>query len=284
MTGQEQLNEFSAFTRDVLLPCAMESLARRYKAYCEGGDAGVEIKRDSTPAGAADRETELALRALIAERWPDHGIWGEEFGPTHTDREWVWILDPLDGTKEFLAKNPGGFGTLIGLLHDGVPALGATADPLDGRIWLQTMGKDGARPESRARASSLEECVIACTNPGVMFPSGARKAAIEELQARAKDFRPKLNCIGFAEITSGVVDIVVEGGFKIHDLAALIPVLCKAGHTIIDFDGVSYATRRFDLSTAGEKTYDAIAAADADLARQALDVIRRHENQARRIG
>lgn len=271
------MNEFLSFTRESLLPCAMESLARHYRAYCEGGDAGVEIKDDSTPAGAADRETERALRALIAERWPEHGIWGEEFGPTHTDREWVWILDPLDGTREFLAKQPGGFGTLIGFLHDGVAVLGGAADPLDGRIWLKSVGEGQTQTILRTKTKPLEECVIACTNPDEMFPSGPHKAAIETLRERAKSFETRMNCIGFAEVTSGTVDIVVESGLKIHDLAALIPVLAGSGHAVIDFDGESYATRRFDLSSAGEKKYDVIAAADMALARQVLDILRAHE-------
>ena len=105
--------EYLKFIEDVLIPQAGDSIRAFYQKYCDGIDIGIEIKSDDSLASFADRETEKRLRELIINQYPDHGIWGEEFGAYQTDRDYIWVLDPLDGTREVLAKKPGGVEPLL---------------------------------------------------------------------------------------------------------------------------------------------------------------------------
>src|SRR5271156_6858606 len=95
----------------------------------------VEDKQDASPVTIADRQAEAAMRLLIAKHVPHHGILGEEFGPERLDAEWVWVFDPIDGTKAFITGKPS-FGTLIALLHRGEPVLGIIDQPITGERWL----------------------------------------------------------------------------------------------------------------------------------------------------
>ena len=123
------LNELLDTSREIIRP------------YFTAPDLQVETKEDETPVTIADRETEHVLREKIRQTYPDHGIIGEEFGNEREEAEYVWVLDPIDGTKSFISGVPL-FGTLIGLLKDGVPLLGAIDQP----ILRQRMTGDGEQP------------------------------------------------------------------------------------------------------------------------------------------
>ena len=100
----------------------------------------VEAKGDASPVTAADQQAEQAIRAFLAERFPDHGIWGEEYGADRPEAEWLWLLDPIDGTRAFVTGRPL-FGTLVALLHRGVPVLGLIDQPATGERWLGVAGQ-----------------------------------------------------------------------------------------------------------------------------------------------
>jgi histidinol phosphatase-like enzyme (inositol monophosphatase family) len=126
----------------------------------------VEIKEDASPVTAADRGAEELMRRMIAQRFPQHGIIGEEFGEERPDAEWVWVLDPIDGTKSFITGVPL-WGTLIGLLHRGQPVLGAIHQPILGQLMTGdghvTLLND--RPVRMRACSRLEEATVLTSDP-----------------------------------------------------------------------------------------------------------------------
>lgn len=254
--------EIISFALDYMVPAASQSLKDFYEAYVDGDDIGIETKADTTPASQADKQTERILRDLIEERFPDHGIIGEEFDNTNLDAELIWVLDPLDGTREFLAKKPGFFGSLIALLRNGLPVFGAVADPLYDKVWHSTQEIS----IDYFGAPVLSDLVVSCTGPDTMFPDPVQKKIIDHIRDTALEFRTGLNCNGFAQICDGHVDMAIETDLALHDIAALIPVLSNADVTIIDFDGNDYADYTFDIPQAIDRKYSIIASSNKKLA------------------
>lgn len=262
------LDKLLSFTHDTLIPHANTVICEKYESYCTGADTGIVTKADGSPAGNADRQAEEILRKLIEERYPTHGLWGEEFGAVRTDAPWVWVLDPLDGTREFLAKNPDGFGILIGVLHHGRAVIGAISDPVGGRRWLASVDDMATTPVNGKR---LAGSIIACTNPEGMFKQPEDKIFFDRIRTQAKKIQTGLNCLGFAKVADGATDAAVEQGLGLHDIAALLPVLQRAGKAAIDLNGKDYYTRTFSLGGEGEK-FGIIAAESAALAHEILSI------------
>jgi fructose-1,6-bisphosphatase/inositol monophosphatase family enzyme len=268
---KNELQNFTAFIQKTLVPCANELLSQKYEAYCRGEDIGVETKSDATPASLADRETEEALRNLISGEYPDHGIWGEEYGATNINRDWVWVLDPLDGTKEFLAKNPGSFASLIGLLYKGQSVIGAASDPINKTLWIS------GNPKPINSTKTLSDSTISCTNPLAMFLEPEEQHFIQSVKTQAKAFKARLNCVGFVNLLDKTVDAAIESRICLHDIAPLIPILKHAGATFIDLEGNDYTSTTFDMSRAATQKYSAIAAANEALAQEILSLYQKRE-------
>ena len=260
MTDPKQIIEF---TQELLIPAATDSLKTFYEAYIAGKDIGVEEKSDETPASRADKETEQVLRELIIEKFPEHGIIGEEFEAHNPESEFVWILDPLDGTREFLAKKPGCFGSLIALMRDGLPVFGAVIDPLYDKIWMSDRVND---EHVSLDVIDANQAVFACTNPQGMFQQDYQLEAMANFVKDSQEFRTELNCIGFVQLVDGNVDVAIEANLALHDIAALLPVLLNAGMTVIDLHGNDYNDVAFELPLASQQKFDVIAARDEALA------------------
>jgi histidinol phosphatase-like enzyme (inositol monophosphatase family) len=235
------------------------SLARRwYRAKLD-----VEHKADESPVTVADREIEAALRARIGKRHPGDGILGEEHGREGLDRERVWVVDPIDGTKSFITGSPL-FGTLIALTRDGRPEAGIIEVPVleerfagDGR----TATLNGAPLRTRA-CTSLADAVV-CTAPPEAFP-GDFAAVSAALSSVGTLRRWGGDCYMYAQLALGCVDLVVEAILQPYDFAALVPVVEGAGGVITDWSGAPLTT-----SSAG----DVVAAATPELHRDALRTI-----------
>ncbi len=195
----------------------------------------VEAKSDESPVTIADREAEQAMRALIAATYPDHGIVGEEFGNTHSDAAYCWILDPIDGTGSFITGKPI-FGTLIALWRDGAPLLGVIDQPITGERWIGARGHgatlNGARVRVRGCAA-LDEAFLDATDPS-MFD---RAPAFETLRRAVARNRWGSDCYAYALLASGHIDLVVERGLKLWDYATLVPLIEEAGGIITDWHG-----------------------------------------------
>ncbi|MCK0530446.1 histidinol-phosphatase [Sphingobium agri] len=196
-----------------------------------------EFKSDKSPVTEADRAAEAAIRAILEKERPQDGIIGEEYGATREDAERVWILDPIDGTRSFIAGRPI-FGTLIALTQAGWPTIGIIDQPIAKERWAGMMGQpttfNGAAVTTR-RCRSLEEAILASTGPQY-FP-GCTGEHFSRLAGQCRDTVWGGDCYNYGLIASGHVDIVVEAGLKLHDIAALVPVVEGAGGRMCDWAG-----------------------------------------------
>jgi histidinol phosphatase-like enzyme (inositol monophosphatase family) len=197
----------------------------------------VDDKPDETPVTIADREAEAVMRRMIAAAFPDHGIVGEEEAPVRADAEWVWTLDPVDGTKAFISGKPL-FGTLIGLCHRGTPRLGVIDQPVLGERWLGVAGRpttlNGA-PVATRRCPELRLAFLNATSPD-MF-AGDDAARFDRLRRAVKLAMYGGDCYAYALLASGFIDLVVEAGLKVYDYCPLVPVIEGAGGVITDWTG-----------------------------------------------
>ena len=201
----------------------------------------VERKADESPVTAADREAETAMRALIAETFPEHGVVGEEHGQDRPGAEYVWVIDPLDGTKRFITGHAQ-FGCLIALLHQGAPILGLIDMPVMEERWLGAKGRPSlhsgrhALGQARVRpCPEIGEAVLYATTPH-MFP-GADFAAFERVRQATRQPMYGSECYAYGLLASGFVDLVIEDTMGVYDYMALVSVIEGAGGLITDWRG-----------------------------------------------
>lgn len=224
----------------------------------------VASKADESPVTIADREAETALRRLIEATYPDHGVVGEEHGEVRSDAEFVWVLDPIDGTRSFIAGKPL-FGTLIALCHGGIPVIGVIDQPVSGERWLGCSGRAtvlGDRPVASRACARLADAVLFTT--GHEWYGASDLEAFKRLEARVRMTQYSADCYAFALLASGFVDLVGECSMDNHDIAALVPVVEGAGGVITDWRG-----RSLDLGSGG----CVLAAGDPALHEKALAVL-----------
>lgn len=197
----------------------------------------VELKADQTPVTLADRGAEELMRTMIAKKFPGHGILGEEFGEENPKAEFVWVLDPVDGTKAFAAACPL-FGTLIALMHGGQPVLGAIHQP----VMRQLVIGDGRTTTLNGRAvrirpcARIEDATLLTSDP---FNPGKYRngAAFEALARKAKLVRTWGDCYGYLLLATGWVDAMCDPILSPWDIQALVPVIRGAGGVITDWQG-----------------------------------------------
>lgn len=198
-----------------------------------------EAKEDASPVSLADREAEQVMRRILEGEMPADSIHGEEYGVSAGTSGRQWVLDPIDGTTAFLAGRPI-FGTLIALLVDGFPVLGIIDQPILSERWLGVTGKptlfNGKAIQTRP-CRELSVATLATTGPqyfddheGEHFMALAAKTAHRRMVMGG-------DCYNYAMLAMGQIDIVCEAGLKLHDYAALVPVVEGAGGTMCDWNG-----------------------------------------------
>lgn len=193
-----------------------------------------------SPVTIADRESEQTMRTLIEERYPDHGIYGEEFGSVRTDAEYVWVLDPIDGTKSFITGKPL-FGTLIGVLYRGVPVIGIIDQCVLKERWVGITGSgttlNGKPVSTSSTCKELKESMMYATTPH-MFASGYEENAFAKMCNTVKRPLYGADCYAYALVASGFgADVVVEADLGLYDYCALVPVVEGAGGVMTDWNG-----------------------------------------------
>lgn len=226
----------------------------------------VHNKEDASPVTAADRDTEAVIRAAIARRYPDHGIMGEEFGPEGADREYVWVIDPIDGTKSFISGVPL-FGTLVGVLHRGRPVAGVIHMPGLGETFSGSPGL-GSRMNGapiRCRTGVEPDSAFLCFNElHKLVREVPEKAA--RLLATGRYQRPTMDCYPYAQLAAGWVDGVVDYDLDPYDYLPLVGVVEGAGGIITDWRGapLSAVSDGSVVAAASKAIHEALLAALRD--------------------
>jgi histidinol phosphatase-like enzyme (inositol monophosphatase family) len=200
---------------------------------------GSERKGDATPVTLADRAAEEAIRAILAAEMPDDAIHGEEFGATTGTSGRTWVIDPIDGTTAFLAGRPL-FGTLIALVVEGWPVLGLIDQPVLKERWLGVTGRPttlNGQPIRTRACPALGDAALATTGPHYFDQHDGEH--FMALAARTDHRRMVMggDCYNYAMLASGHLDLVCEANLKLHDWAALVPVVEGAGGTMCDWNG-----------------------------------------------
>ena len=201
---------------------------------------GVDQKADRSPVTIADRSAEQAMRAVLAERFPEHGVLGEEFGADRPQARLRWVLDPIDGTRAFITGRPT-FGTLVALLDGDRPILGVIDQPVTRERWVGALGRRtrfsgtlGGRPGCRACAT-LAQAELSCTSPDMMrddaWPRWERLAGAVRRTYWGGD------CYAYGLLALGQIDVIVECDLKPWDWAALMPVIVGSGGIVTDWEG-----------------------------------------------
>jgi len=196
------------------------------------------------PVTEADRAGEVAMRQLIKRSFPTHGIVGEEFGSEQHEAEYVWVLDPIDGTRSFIAGLPT-WGTLIGLNRSGHPAFGMMHQPYTGERFFGDggsatfRGPGGERRLRTRRCASLSDAILSTTNPK-MF-SGDALRAYDRVESVVRLARYGYDCYAYCMLAAGHIDLVVETGLQPYDIVALIPIIEGAGGIVTSGSGGSAA-------------------------------------------
>ena len=226
----------------------------------------VEDKADSSPVTIADRETELAMRKVLAEHCPDHGVFGEEHGQSGLDGEFVWVLDPIDGTKSFITGMPL-FCSLVALLQDGQPVIGVIDVPAVGERYCGVKGRGsrfGAQALTTSSCQRLDEAAVYVAGHVPERTDHARR--LEGLHGRGWIQRYGYDAYVYALLAAGHLDVMVETDLQPYDFLALVPVIEEAGGVITDWDG-----RPLGLESGG----DVLAAATPELHKEVLGLLTR---------
>ena len=221
-------------------------------------------KKDLSPVTIADRETESAMRALVKARFPGHGIVGEEHGAEETHAEFVWVIDPIDGTKSFICGRPL-FGTLIALCRNGKPVLGVIDHPALGERWIGANGHptlfQGKAVKVRACAD-LAQATVFASSPEMFDPEDEPR--YQRLRKACKMSVYGSDCYHYGLVASGFGDVAIEANMGIYDYLATVPVVEGAGGIVTDWQGKKLTT------ASGDKV---IACGDARAHSQALKLI-----------
>ena len=253
----EAAHAFADLAGNAILP----HFRRRIKIDNKAAEGGFD------PVTAADRAAERVISKALAERWPDHGLEGEEYGHRNPDAKMRWIIDPIDGTRAFILGMPI-WGTLIGLMNGDAPVIGLMDQPFTReRFWSGEKasyfrGPDGNERRMRTRScASLAEAMLTTTDPE-LFTSARDRRGFKSVKERVRSVRYGGDCYGYCLLAAGLVDIIIEVGLKPHDVVALIPIIERAGGRISTWEGKP--------ATGGGRI---VAAGDARIHEQALELL-----------
>ena len=231
-------------------------------------DVDVESKADASPVTIADRESERAIRAVIEREFPDHGIVGEEHGDKNLDADWVWHIDPIDGTGAFITGSPL-FGVLIGLAWRGQARLGLFDAVALRERWIaydnHPTTLNGVAARKRHAEVPLAQASVGTTSTS--YYKAERLEPFARLQRATGRTRFGGDCYLFGMVACGFLDLGIESNVNSYDIAALIPVIENAGGRMTDWAG-----HRIDLSKGGK--YDVLAVADPALLHPAVNVLK----------
>ncbi len=256
-----ELNELRDFAVSILVRSGR--ISRKY--FRSNIQINTKSKDVFDPVTIADREVEAYLRNQIEKKYPDHTIFGEEYG--HKEGNNVsWFIDPIDGTKGFISGSPM-WGSLLGVTENKIPVMGVMHQPFIKETFFaagkNACLKSGATIKKLQSSSttSLDRAILYCTHPS-MFGSKKEFKTFQKIESKVKSSRYGGDCYGYCLLASGHVDVVIESGLKPYDIIPLIPIIQAAGGVITDWKG--------NLPLKGGKV---IAAANKKLHRQLMSIV-----------
>jgi myo-inositol-1(or 4)-monophosphatase len=222
------VDKLASASGDTILPFFRTALAVENK-----------LSRGFDPVTAADRAAEDAMRALIRKNFPEHGILGEEYGSEHTDAEYVWVLDPIDGTKSFISGMVA-WGTLIGLMRFGEPVFGMMHQPFTRERFTgdggaaRYRGPTGNRDLHVRECEALRDAVLFTTSPLLM--NARDRATFGKVENAVKLSRYGGDCYAYCMLAAGHIDLIIETEIKPHDIVPLIPIIHGAGGIVTTWE------------------------------------------------
>ena len=194
----------------------------------------IENKEDESPVTIADQETEMKIRELIMSKYASHGILGEEYENINNNAEFVWVIDPIDGTRSFIAGHKD-YGTLISLLHNEKPILGIINCPAHEERWIGVKDKKTTLNNKEISTSSINKIEDSYLfTSGIYFDEPILRKGYEKIKNKSRYYRLGGDCYMYGMLASGYIDIVIEDTLKAHDYMALINVIEGAGGKVTD--------------------------------------------------
>jgi len=226
-----ELAEFKNFC-NILADASAEVIRKYFRTT-----VSVEPKADNSPVTIADKKAEEVMRELISKHFPDHAIIGEEFGQTNKDAEYTWILDPIDGTKSFIC-GAYSFGTLIGLLKNGQPVIGAYNHPILNDFLIG----DNLITEINGAKTVIRNCnhlskAVLLTTDHLNIEKYQNIEKFNNLIRKVKLYRNWGDCYGYYLLVTGYADVMIDPIMSPWDLLPLIPIIKGAGGVITDYQG-----------------------------------------------
>ncbi len=227
---------------------------------------------DFDPVTEGDRMAEAAIRNILKADFPDHGIVGEEYGTENPDADYQWIIDPIDGTRAFISGIPV-WGTLIGLYHQNKPIAGVADQPFTGERYMAFLDDTGSKTSSlfhnrnppvqlqTSQTNDVSQATLMTTSPDLL--RNETDKTYFNLEEQTKLARYGCDCYAYCLLASGHVDLVVESGLNIYDIAALIPIIENAGGVVTNWQGG-------DASEGGQ----VLAAANDEIHQQAMELLK----------
>jgi inositol-phosphate phosphatase / L-galactose 1-phosphate phosphatase / histidinol-phosphatase len=199
---------------------------------------GTTMKADKTFVTALDLAIETRLRERISERFPEHGVFGEEFAPTRLDAEWVWTLDPVDGTMALVAGMPV-YSTLIALAHHGVPVVGVMHFPAINTRWVGAAGQAttcNGLPCHTRQGAALVDAIQSASSPD-FFVTTDEQRALKAVTAHTAWRVYGSAALAYGRLAMGRIDVAIDAGLKVYDYAPFVPIIEGAGGKITDWQG-----------------------------------------------
>jgi inositol-phosphate phosphatase/L-galactose 1-phosphate phosphatase/histidinol-phosphatase len=245
-----------------------EIMADMARSFVRGSiltEPKIEYKIDGSPVTNFDKELELILREYIHDKYPEHGIIGEELTAVNPSAEFVWLVDPIDGTLAFLTGIPV-YGTLISLLHDGFPILGIIDIPMTGDRWVGQKNKKTLHNDRFIKTSdckTLSEATLSTSSPDYYDETNIN--VFKALQSSAIQTVYGGSCVAYGQIASGRIDLGIDANFDIHDFLPLIPIIEGAGGLLTNWQGETLSKE--------SGTENMLASANSYLHDQALEKI-----------
>lgn len=248
------LKELAQLSAEIILPFFRQQIVSLDKSEGKIFD----------PVTEADRNSELAMRTRIKETFPAHGLIGEEYGIENETADYVWVLDPIDGTKSFISGSPM-WGTLVGLLHHGKPIAGMMNQPFTRETFLgngtsatweglNAAGRRESIPLKVRECASLKTATMLTTSP-LLIPAALRPA-YQRIEDAIRLPRFGGDCYGYCQVAMGLADIIIEASLKPHDIVALIPIIEGAGGIITTWDGGDAAKGGAILASGDRRVHD----------------------------